>query len=282
MGGVLRAELRKLSSMSWSWLAVVGMNAFSAAMFLLFVLVWLRSTALDDAARASVDMARQAGGILSFVFLTETWAFSVLGVFFLGLLVGELVGRELAEGSAALTVLSPASRTQILLAKLAAVLVVYAMALALSLSLQGATVLILSRVHPIFLSVIDVGVLARILAAHVLIDLSWVALLFLFSTLSSGSASTLAYTMGFWVASLTADAAVFLGTHFSFLGPWTAAAGRYTFTATCRVLETGQLRRYLFETDAPFPLSLELLGVNFLYALLFFGLALTVFRRRDI
>ena len=279
---LLRVELKKLLHLGWSYLAVLGMNAFSAAMLFIFVILHLKSTALSDAAKVTMQMKQQAGGLLYFVFVTEAWVFSFLGFFLLGILIGELLGREFESGSLSLLFLSPYTRFQIFGAKFLAVLIVYFLALGLNLCIQGATVFLFSRVHSVFFEIIEVGVLVKLLASQVLIDLSWIALMFLLSSLSRGVASTLAYTLSLYFFFLLWDSIVWLGEQFEFLSPMLVKIGAFSFTNSCRIIDTGALRQYFSNQRGDFPLAMNLMGLNLFYTLIFLLLAAWAFSRREI
>ncbi len=280
--GILKAELDKVRRLGWTYLAILGMNAFSAAMFLIFLILYLKSTALDQAAQVSLQMERQAGTLLYFVFVTETWVFSFLGFFFMGILIGELVGREFDNGSVGLLFMSPYSRLSVFAAKVTSVLFVYLFSLTLSFCIQASTVLLLSRVHSVFLRIIEPMTLVKLFAANILIDLSWIALMFMLSTLSRGVASTLAYTLFVYFSLLLLDTIIWLGGQFEFLGPWLVKAGAFTFTNSCRVLDAKQVASYFSRSTLDFPLAFNLLGLNVGYTVLFVLLAALAFSRREI
>ena len=280
--GILKAELDKVRRLGWTYLAILGMNAFSGAMFIIFLILYLKSTALDDAARVSLEMERQAGTLLYFVFVTETWVFSFLGFFFFGILIGELVGREFESGSVGLLFMSPFTRLAVFGAKLVSVLFVYFISLALNLSILSATVWILSRVHSVFLRLLDPALLFKLLGAQVLIDISWIALMFLLSTMSHGVASTMAYTIFVYFSLLFVDTIIWLGAQFQFIGPWLVKAGAFTFTNSCRVLDSHHVTKYFTRQIPEFPLAFNLLGLNLAYTFAFLLLAAYAFSKREI
>jgi ABC-type transport system involved in multi-copper enzyme maturation permease subunit len=280
--GILKAELDKVRRLGWTYLAILGMNAFSGAMFLIFLILYLKSSALDDVAKASVEMERQALTLLYFVFVTETWVFSFLGVFLFGILIGELVGREFDSGAVGLLFMSPFTRLSTFVAKLISVLLVYFISLGLNLSILMATVFILSRVHSVFLRIIDPMVIFKLLGAQVLIDISWIGLMFLVSTMSRGVASTLAYTIFIYFFLLFVDAVIWLGAQFQFIGPWLVKAGAFTFTNSCRVLDSQHVGKYFTRAISDFPLAFNLLGLNVAYTFVFLLLAAYAFSKREI
>lgn len=280
--GLIKAELSKLYRLGWTYAVIFGMNSLSIVVFGLFILLYIKSTAIDDAAQLTQDMAHQAAPMLYFIYGLQGWMFSFLSFFFIAIFIGMILGREFDNGSIEFFVLSPYRRMQIFMTKFSSVLLVYFVALFCNLLLQGITVLILTASQPVFGTLVEPSVLLKILAASVATDLSWMAFVFFVGMLSNGVATTVLYSLLGYLGFRTADAVFFLGDQYHFLTDWQLKLAEYTFTASSNVLDTKQLPAYIFGQIDKLPLSFDLLGVNILYGLCFLGLAALCFKYREV
>lgn len=280
--GLIKAELSKLYRLGWTYAVILGMNSLSIIVFGLFILLYIKSTAIDDAAQLTQDMAQQAAPMLYFIYGLQGWVFSFLSFFFIAIYTGLVLGREFDNGSVELFVLSPYTRMQIFMAKFCSVILIYFTALLCNLLLQGTTAFILTAAQPVFGNLVELSVLLKILAASVVTDLSWIAFIFFVGMLSRGVATTVIYSLLGYFGFITADIVFALGDHYHFLKDWQLKMADYTFTASSNVLDTQQLPAYVFGQIDKLPLSFDLLGVNILYGLCFLGLAALCFKYREI
>ena len=280
--GLIRAELTKLYRLRWTYAVILGMNALSIVVFGLFILLYIKSTAIDDAAQLTQDMAQQAAPILYFIYGLQSWMFSFLSFFFVAIFTGLILGREFDNGSVELFVFSPYTRIQVFLAKFCSVILVYFVALLFNLLLQGTTMLILTTSQPVFSTLVKSSVLIKILAAGVVTDLSWIAFVFFVGMLSSSVASTVIYSLMGYFGFITVDIIFALGKQYEFLSKWQLKFAEYTFTASSNIFDAQQLPAYVFGQLTELPLSFDLLGVNILYGACFLGLAALCFKYREI
>lgn len=280
--GLIKAELTKLYRLGWTYAIILGMNAFSIVIFGLFILLFIKSTAIDDAAQLTEDMAQQAAPMLYFMYGLQNWVFSFLSFFFIAIYTGLILGREFENGSIELFVLSPYTRIQVFIVKFSSVIFIYFMALLVNLLLQGTTMLILTTSQPVFGTLVKGGVLLKILAAGVVTDMSWIAFVFFVGMLSSSAAGTVIYSLMGYFGFVLADIVFALGKHYEFLEKWQLRLGEYTFTQSSNIFDAHQLPAYVFGQINELPLSFDLLGVNILYGLCFFGLAALCFKYREV
>jgi ABC-type transport system involved in multi-copper enzyme maturation permease subunit len=280
--GLIRAELSKLYRLRWTYAVILGMNAFTIVAFALFILLFIKSSAIGDATKLTKEMAQQAAPMLYAVYGFQKWVFSFLSFFFIAIFTGLILGREFEDGSIEFFILSPYTRFQIFLAKFCSTVLVYFIALLLNLLLQGITVLILTTAEPVFSSLVKLSVLIKIFSAGVVIDLSWIAFVFFVGMLSSGVATTVIYSLIGYFGFVTADIVFSMGEHYEFFHGWQLKLAKYTFTASSNVFDASKLPSYIFGQINELPLSFDLLGVNILYGICFLSLAALCFRYREV
>jgi len=280
--GLIKAEFAKIYRAGWTYAVIIGMNSFSIVLFGIFMLLFLKSTAIDDAARLSSDYAMQAMPFVYFIYMLESGVFSFLSFFLMAIYIGLIIGREFENGSIELFILSPYRRVQIFLAKIFSIFIVYFAALLVNVIIRGIVVMIINSVHPSFSEFLQSDVLLQIFAVTVLTDLSWIAFVMLIGMLSNGVATTVIYSLIGYFSLVVVDIVFVLGKHYEFLTKWQLKFADYTFTASGNVLIIEELPKYVFGQISELPVSFELLSVNLLYGLLFFLLAGICFNYREV
>lgn len=282
MGAVIRGELYKMLRLRKTMMAVFGMSVASLGLFCFTLYVWLKRPELfGRVAAVAATNASEARSLLLGFHLTLTSIFSLMTLFFMSLVIGELMGKESSQGTAKCLFLAPVWRWQVFFGKFIAVAALYGMAFLVDMLIRGLTLGVLVWNERILAGVIRWSDVWKISAIYIVLDLSHLAYVFLVSILARSIEMTMVYSVIFYVAMMIGDFILFALRKLEMLGATMANLSAYTYTATCGAIDYDALRDWVQGARGQFPISTDMLGVNVLYTTAFLALGCWLYSRKE-
>lgn len=282
---ILATELEKLARQRSTWMAAAFLNLVGIGVLLLVLCLPLID-ALDPDVLAEVDRLvrrnpEQARSWLIFVFVLWANTFSLLSTFVLAMLAGRAVAGEFQDDSIQMYLLAPVHRLEVWLGKVLALVLVYALAWLLGLTLMGAAYLRMLGLQPGLSGLLAGAPVWKVFGAYALVDLSTLAFFLCLSALVDGAFTATLGGLGLYLASMGMDVFVWLFQNHYKTSRVLAFWHGYSFTQTARVMDLGQVATFLRQGGVGLPLRLDLLGANLAWMLGFLTLGYLAFSRRE-
>lgn len=281
---LVRYEIFKLFRLKKAYFCVLAINFLPLLILFVFTAVYFKGLIYGYVGFTQQMFEKEFGmGVMgAIVFLLSFFSWS--SWFFQTIIAGELISKEFENKSIKLMLLMPFTRFTIYMGKLLTTLVFYVFNLALYL---GLTALLGVALHRVFglnvFALVDYAVLFKICNAYFVINISYIALVFLVSIFARSAESTMAFTIFATFALKALDSVILLFGRLDIIPlELSQFLNKYAYLKTCEVIDSGRLMK-LIETATydQLPISFDMLGVNMLYTLLFLFIGFQIFRRKE-
>jgi len=283
MISIIRAEFYKLRKLKKFYAAFITVNLAPAFMLLVLAIIYVKGLFYGVGFIAEFKKEITNKAIVG-IFYSSLYYFSWLAWVYVMMLVGEIVSKEFSDGTMKMMFTRPITRLSIFTGKFLSVLLFYIGMITSYMISLGVVVLSLKAVIGIRYEQFNLEpmIFIKIFFAFVVIDISYISLVFMVGMLASSVGTTFSYSI--YVSMFL----MFLDGSLSFLKKINALDNfftnlilDYSFIGTTWLLSPDKMEKFVMGKEKAFPISFDKLASNFTYTIIFFIIAAILFSRRE-